>query len=84
MGATLKRRDGSGHVVSGFEPDFAVISFNVFCTNFGVLGRFYQTVGTTYQPTDNVYQSMFATIEHVKRPMAAAATSSRSALIATR
>lgn len=34
MGATLKRRDGSGRVVCGLEPDVAVISFNVFCTKF--------------------------------------------------
>jgi hypothetical protein len=40
MGATLKRRDGSGRVGCGFKPDFAVISFNVFCTNFRGFGAF--------------------------------------------
>jgi len=36
MGATENRRDGSGLVATGLEPDFAVISFNVFHTGFGV------------------------------------------------
>jgi hypothetical protein len=36
MGATENRRDGSGLVATGLEPDFAVISFNVFRTGFGV------------------------------------------------
>lgn len=34
MGATLKRREGSGRVVAGLEPGFVVISFNVSCTKF--------------------------------------------------
>jgi len=38
MGATLKRRDGSGRVVSGLEPVLAVISFNVFGTECWILG----------------------------------------------
>ncbi len=57
MGATLKRRDGSGRVVCGWEPDVAVISFNVFCTGFGVRGVFTQAFGTKYQPTYDMYQS---------------------------
>ena len=36
IGATENRRDGSGLVATGLEPDFAVISFNVFHTGFGV------------------------------------------------
>jgi len=34
MGATLKRREGSGRVVAGLEPGLVVISFNVSCTKF--------------------------------------------------
>jgi len=39
IGATLKRRDGSGRVVVGLEPVLAVISFNVFGTGCWILGR---------------------------------------------
>lgn len=41
MGATLKRRDGSGRVFSGFEAVFAVFIFNVFCTKFRGFGAFF-------------------------------------------
>lgn len=34
IGATLKRREGSGRVFAGLEPGFVVISFNVSCTKF--------------------------------------------------
>lgn len=34
IGATLKRREGSGRVVAGLEPGLVVISFNVSCTKF--------------------------------------------------
>lgn len=40
IGATLKRREGSGRVVSGFEPGFAVISFNVFVTELRRSARY--------------------------------------------
>ena len=39
IGATLKRRDGSGRVVVGLEPVLAVIWFNVFGTECWVFGR---------------------------------------------
>jgi len=39
IGATLKRRDGSGRVVVGLEPVLAVISFNVFGTGCWILRR---------------------------------------------
>jgi len=39
IGATLKRREGSGRVVVGLEPVLAVISFNVFGTECWIFGR---------------------------------------------
>ena len=40
MGATLKRREGSGPWDSGFKAGFAGDAFNVFCTGFRGVRRF--------------------------------------------
>ncbi|MNJ56330.1 hypothetical protein D3C77_518690 [compost metagenome] len=66
IGATLKRRDGSGRVFTEVAAVSKGISSNVFCIDVRG-GRFYQVLGAMYQSKIDVYQFHLATIRARKK-----------------